>query len=429
MNIMQSAISINRTFENVQHSPTLRMNNQVVQQRRKNQKISHLAFGQSPFPAPQIFQDVLADSVNQNHYLPARGFESLLQSIAHFHQQIFDDKLTSDDVFIGPGSKELIFQLLMMLDGPLLVPTPSWVSYEPQAKILNKPTHRLKTHFEDGYLLTPETLEQACKEIGHKQKILILNTPSNPTGRLYDNARLQAIAEVCRKHQVLVISDEIYALLSFEQFDSIKSHYPEGTFVTSGISKAFSGGGYRLGYCITPTTQVDLKRRWEVLISETYSCVSTPIQLAAHSMYSAFPEVLPYIRKCTLILETICHYTYAFLKRLEINCLKPQGGFYLFPDFNHYKKQLSQKNITTSFELADHLLNHYQVAVLPGSAFYMPDDHLSVRIAPVDFDGRNLIRQSFNNQQLSTPEIFNQHFSSVLRGLKGIETLLKNLKS
>lgn len=422
-------VAINAKIKSIPHSPTLLVNEQVVAQREKGNQVYHFGFGQSPFPVPELLEKSLAECANLNHYMPSQGLPELTQSIADYHQSCFDDDVSKDDVVIGPGSKELIFHLLMLLEGPLLIPAPSWVSYEPQAKILNKTCHRLQTSFVDEYALSPETLEETCQNLGKGQKILLLNTPNNPTGRIYSKDRLEALAQVCKKHQVLVISDEIYALLSFNAFYSMKQFYPEGTLVTSGLSKAFSAGGYRLGYCIIPSRMDELRTAWISLISETYSCVATPIQYAAHSVYSSIPQFFPYIRKCTLLYQTICNVSQKHLENLGLNCLQTQGGFYLFPDFNNLRDPLKEKNITTSIELADHLLKNYQVAMLPGSAFYMPADHLSLRMAPVDFDGSELISQSFDNQQLTESNAIAKLFPNVIAGLDKISEFVSSLNS
>ena len=209
----------------------------------------------------------------------------------------------------------------------------------------------------------------------------------------------------------------------------MKQVYPEGTFVTSGLSKAFSAGGYRLGYCLIPSHMDRLRKTWVGLVSETYSCVTTPVQYAAQSVYSAVPQLFPYIRQCALLYQAICNFSQRYLENLGLNCLSTQGGFYLFPDFNNLREPLKEKNITTNLALADHLLQHYQVAMLPGSAFYMPDDHLSLRMAPVDFDGRELISQSFDNQQLAESNTITKLFPNVVAGLDKISEFVTHVKS
>jgi len=422
-------VAINAKIKSIPHSQKLLVNEQVATQRKMSKQVYHFGFSQSPFPVPELLERSLVECASLNHYMPSQGLSDLTESISDFHRSCFDDSVNQEDVLIGSDSKELIFHLLMILEGPLLIPAPSWGSYEQQAKILNKTCYRLQTNFADEYALSPETLEQTCNDLGEGQKILLLNTPNNPTGRIYSKDRLEALAKVCKKHQVLVISDEIYALLSFSAFYSMKQFYPEGTLVISGLSKAFSADGYRLGYCIIPSQMDELRSAWINLISETYSCVATPIQYAAHSVYSSITQFFPYIRQCTLVYQTICDISQKHLENLELNCLQTQGGFYLFPDFNNFRGSLKEKNITTNTELADHLLKNYQVAMLPGSAFYMSAEHLSLRMAPVDFEGSELISQSFDNQQLTDTSTITELFPNVMAGLDRISEFVSSLSA
>lgn len=381
---------LNKHLLTVKPSATLAINERVKQKRQQLQKVVHWGFGQSPFEVPNSMQQALIKNVDNKQYLPGQGLPELRQAISEHYQAIYQYQYQEQDVFIAPGSKEALFQLLYLLDGPLLLPAPSWVSYEPQAKLLGKEVCWLATDFDDRYLLTLQTLEQWCKQNASvKQSVLLLNSPNNPTGQQYDANTLEALAKICRQNNILVISDEIYAGVSFcdEAYASMAHYYPEGTIVTAGLSKLFSAGGYRLGFAMIPSQMGSLKQAMLVMISETYSCVSSPIQFAALDAYQNYQTHLPYLEKYNQCHQLVASYLHQSLVSLGVLCHPGQGAFYLMPSFKPFQQQLHAQGVKTDFELCEFLLDKYQLAMLPGSDFGMASEALTTRIATVDYDG------------------------------------------
>ena len=385
---------INSQILRLRESATLHINQTALKMRRDGADICHLGFGESPFPVPEVMIDALRKHGFEKSYLPGKGLPELREAAALFFRREFGCDFTEELIVVGPGSKELIFQLLCMLDGPLLIPAPSWVSYGPQAQILSKPVHRVPTEREQGYRLQADQLEGVCRALGKGQKILILNNPSNPTGSVHTLEELGELAAVCRSHDVLVISDEIYSLINFSRRDfvSISRVYPEGVFVTSGMSKAFSAGGWRLGLAFVPEALSSIMKPWNALISETFSCVSSPIQYGSLAAYQEFESLRPGIKRNRDIHATAGGYLHQRFLKMGLNCPKPEGAFYLFPDFENQRSSLEDKGIKSSMELAASLLEDARVAVLPGSAFYMDPEYLSVRVASVDYNGLKVLK-------------------------------------
>lgn len=160
--------------------------------------------------------------------------------------------------------------------------------------------------------ISPSDLRKLALRLHDRQKILILNNPHNPTGLLYDRLELEEIADVCREQSISVISDEIYAQTTydFSKFVSMAKVYPEGTFVTNGLSKSHAAGGYRLGYVIFPQHAVDLKIQFKKILATEYTAVSTPIQHAAISGFEISNEMNEYFEITRDIHKIMGDYTY-----------------------------------------------------------------------------------------------------------------------
>ncbi|MDF1654044.1 MAG: aminotransferase class I/II-fold pyridoxal phosphate-dependent enzyme [Coxiellaceae bacterium] len=402
-------LSLNPYVTKLKPSATLAINQQVELQRLNDQNVHHWGFGQSAFPAPELIVRSLQQHAAKKQYLPGLGLPELRDAVAEYYQQEFNFDVDGSQVVIGPGSKELIYNLLYLIPGELLIPAPSWVSYAPQAELLGKPYRYIPTDAANRYCLTADELEQACQQSAATgTKILILNSPNNPTGAIYSQQNFEQLAEVCRRHNVLVISDEIYAKVEFHhQLNHSMAHsYPEGTFTTSGLSKLFAAGGYRLGICIVPENLTStILTPWATLASETFSCVSAPIQYAAVTAYQNFDQLRDSFADMVAIQKIASETIYRCLVANNINCLSPQGAFYLMPDFKTQKDFLAKHGVENSEQLALWLLQHANIATLPGTAFGLPADQLCLRIAAVDFDGAKAL-ELYHNDRSMDPQTF-----------------------
>ena len=190
------------------------------------------AFGQSPFPVPKIMQDALIKNAGKGAYAAVQGIPELREAIAKYNKHYFAMDVDPKRIYVGPGTKELIFNLLEILHGTVILPTPAWLGYLPQIRLLKKNFHMLPT--QSNQKISPSDLRKLALRLHDRQKILILNNPNNPTGLLYNRLELEEIADVCKEQSIAVISDEIYAQTTydFSKFVSMGKIYPEGTFVT-----------------------------------------------------------------------------------------------------------------------------------------------------------------------------------------------------
>ena len=243
-------MKINKNISELKPSATLLINEKVKALREKGKKITHFGFGQSPFPIHNSIVDELKNHADNNHYLPVNGLNELRHQVSNFLSKHQGIQSASEFIFIGPGSKELLYQSVLIFEGHFIIPKGSWVSYIPQIKSKGGTYSILETTLEDNFKLTADCLETYLSDSEQQQHVLILNSPNNPTGAIYSDAEYENLAKVCRKYKVIVFSDEIYSQINFnDDFSpSISKFYPEGTLVFGGLSKVFSAGGYRLGF-------------------------------------------------------------------------------------------------------------------------------------------------------------------------------------
>lgn len=406
---------IHQYYTSGKASPTLSINEKCKALVSDGKTVYRFGFGQSPFPIPKIVTDALKVNAHQKDYLSVKGLEELRKAVSKYN---YSKGIISsaENILIGPGSKNLIYLLQLVLKGELLLPAPSWVSYAPQAMMIGKPYSWLETKSSNNWMLAPETLENHCLKNPDTQKLLILNYPSNPVGASYIEEELKALATTARKYKVIILSDEIYGELYFENPHlSLASYYPEGTIVSSGLSKWCGAGGWRLGTFTFPKNMHNVLEAVSVAASETYSAVSAPIQFAAIQAYKGHPKIEAFLIQSRHILKSIANRVSKILSAAHIAHPHPQGGFYLLPDFEYYREKLEAKNIKTSDELCDRLLSDTGVALLPGTAFGMPADRLQARLSFVDFDGQKaleLVKPDLDEEAL------NQIAGHMMEGLK-----------
>ena len=368
-------------------SATLAINELSQKLITEGKEVFKFGLGQSPFPVPDIIVKELQKNAHQKDYLNVSGLIGLREEVANYHSNKNQYKYNAESVIIGPGSKELIFQTQLVLNCDLLLPSPSWVSYEPQAQIINKKVHWIKATAETNWHLDPEELDKTCANLNSVNKLLILNSPNNPSGTTHGN--LKELANVAKKHNVIIIADEIYAELDFTgEYKSITHHYPEKTIVSNGLSKWCGAGGWRIGMLVFPDELSYIRDSVRTVASETFTAVSAPIQYAAIKAYSE--DHSEYLENSRLILKMIGDYIYKELSSVGVICQKPQGGFYMICDFSNVVNKTDE--INNDKTLCQKILNDIGFAMLPGSDFGMEEDKLLSRIAFVDFDGSKALK-------------------------------------
>ena len=420
---------INKNIASLKQSSTLLINEKVKALRTKGDQISHFGFGQSPFPIHHSIINALQEHAHNNHYLPVAGLEALREQIAFFLGSFQNIKTQKESIFIGPGSKELLYQSILIFEGTFLIPKGSWVSYIPQIAAKGGKYHLIATDLKNDFKITAANLDVFFKnKVPKKQYILILNSPNNPTGAVYSAEEYKALAIACRKYNLIVFSDEIYSQINFSaQFSaSISTFYPEKTIVFGGLSKVFSAGGYRLGFMRLPGDFEVYEDVYKALFSETFSCVSSPVQFAAQKAYEFEQDLQNQVRDLSFILKRVSEYIYKEFTDISIECTKSQGAFYMVIGFNNFKSQISKRGIHTSIDLATHVLEKYKVAMLPGVDFGFEKEELFFRIAFVDFDGEKVMKMYQKSQEVSL-DFLKQYTPNIMEGVEKIKTFIADL--
>ena len=369
--------------KNLKPSSTLAINETSRKLEEQGKKIFKFGFGQSPFKVPQDIVEELKNNAQQNKYLPMQGLSELRDAVAKHNSSKKDYSYKSENVIIGPGSKELMFLLHVIFDGEIILPAPSWVSYAPQAILGRNKVQILQTKRENNWFPSGKEIEEIILRDKNKNYLLFINSPNNPSGQVCKN--LEEIADVAKKYNLIILSDEIYSDLSFEDnYKSISSFCPEKTIVSTGLSKWCGAGGWRLGYFIIPDSLKEIKNMINVLASETFSAVSAPIQYAAIKAYEN--DHSDYINKSRNILKAVGNYVYENLRSNKVLINSPQGGFYLMPEFLN-------KKFNSSSEMCDNILKDTGVALLPGSDFGFEKSRMLARLSFTDFDGQKFMDQ------------------------------------
>ena len=376
--------------KNLEPSSTLKINEISRELEEKGQNVFKFGFGQSPFQVPKDVISELQNNAHRNKYLPMQGLKELREAVAKYTTNKKGYNYKSENVVIGPGSKELMFLLHMSFEGEIILPSPSWVSYKPQSLIADNKYHWISTTSDNNWYPTAEILEELVSKDKNKNYLLILNSPNNPSGQVCKN--FKEISEIIEKYKIIVLSDEIYSDLSFEkENDSIFNYCPSDTIISSGLSKWCGAGGWRLGYFIIPNELKNLRESLKVLASETFSSVSAPIQYAAIAAYEN--DHTDYLNISRNILKAIGEYVYENLKSNKVLINKPQGGFYLMPEFLN-------KKFNSSAEMCDDILNKTGVALLPGSDFGFDQNRMLARLSFTDFDGKKFMEEIEDNTKI-----------------------------
>ncbi len=384
-------------FRVIEKSQTLLVNEQSRLREREGQEVFKLGFGQSPFLPPLHVREALALAVDRKDYAPVKGLAELCDAVATFHGQVDARPVVEGQVLIGPGSKILLYNTLLAFEqADVFIPAPAWVSYAPQARLIGHRVHLLPTSWEQRWRVEPDVLESALRRSDAVAKVLILNYPGNPEGLTYRADELNELAQVARKYGVWILSDEIYGLLHHEgQHVSVAHVYPEKTLVTTGLSKWCGAGGWRLGVQILPEqTPPALKEALLGIASETYSCAPTPVQVAACTAYQLDARIQTYLARQRRVLRCLGQEIQRQLKVSGMRVHAPQGGFYVLVDASPLRSALLEKGLNNDQQMCAALVEETGVALLPGSAFGLPEEAYTARLAYVDFDGEPLLERA-----------------------------------
>ena len=421
------------TFVSVTEPPavsaTLAAGEALDARRKRGERVLPMAFGEAGVPAAPILRYALAAASHQNGYGPVAGTEALREAAAGYWTRR-GLPTSPGDVVCGPGSKALLYGLLLSLgsssgsgsgsrsgsgsgSGPdsvdVAIPQPSWVSYAAQASLTGvRPVHVPVPAGVGGVpaaggVPDPELLSaaaDAARSEGRRIGAVIVTLPDNPTGTLAGPEIVRALCEVARRHDMLIISDEIYRDLAFAGPGAVTSPAslaPERTVVTSGLSKNLALGGWRLGVARLPGSSSALASLRAALLatgSEIWSAPAAPVQQAAALAFEELPDITERMKVSRRLHGRIAREVACRFAAAGALVAPPAGAFYLYPDFGPHRELLAGRyGVRTSGDLAALLLDRYGIGVLPGSAFGDDEEALRMRVATSRLYGDTPSRQ------------------------------------
>lgn len=368
-------------------SATLAANEALDRRRRQGLPVIPMAFGEAGLPVHESMRAALSAGGNHNAYGPVAGSEELRTAAAGYWER---RGLSTDPelVVAGPGSKPLLYALMLALGGDMAMASPSWVSYAAQNRLAGQNPLFVPTPPAQGGIPEPDMLAAAvteARQYGRKITAVIITLPDNPTGTLPEPETVRRLADVARELDLVIISDEIYRDLvhdAGEEVVSPASYAPERTIVSTGVSKNLALGGWRLGVMRFPESDLGWRLRSGILgiASEIWSSPAAPVQRAAAFALNEPTEITDYIARGCRLHGTVARAATDRFVAAGALVVPPQAAFYLYPDFEAWREKLSLKHgVTTGSELCQFLLDSYGLGLLPASAFGEDDSALRTR--------------------------------------------------
>ena len=364
-------------------SPTLRISARALAMRAQGIDVVDFSAGEPDFPTPEVVKRACKAAIDANFtkYVANDGIPDLKLAICEKLEHENGVRFSPDEVIVSAGAKNSLFNIAQSLYEPgddVLIPAPYWVSYPDQVKLCGANPVFVPTREEDGFRLSARELAAA---ITPNTKALILNYPCNPTGAAYTREELEAIAEVCVREQIWVVSDEIYEKLSYDgrRFTSIASlneKIKKLTIVVNGFSKAFAMTGWRLGYAAGPREIIAACSKVQ---SHNTSNATSFVQKAA---VVALKECAMEIERMRQEFERRRNFVVYLLRALpNVSCASPAGAFYVMPNVSRYlDREFQGAPIRNTYGLSYYLLKEAHVAAVPGEAFGT-DAHIRISFA------------------------------------------------
>ncbi len=361
----------------VQPSLTLAIDARAKAMQAAGEDLVGFGAGEPDFNTPQPIVDAAKAALDagMTKYTPVGGTLQLRSAIAAWYQTRYAVTCDADNVIVSCGGKHVLYNIAMALLEPgdkVLIPSPFWLTYPPQVHLAGATPIFIPCHESDHFLLTPQALEAAIAE--HQPRMLILNSPSNPTGQAYDRDALLAICDVLRAHPNLILLwDSIYEQLVYDGFihvepTALAPDLRERIVVASGFSKAYAMTGWRLGYAIAPPTLV------KGMLKLQGHCTSNATTFAQAGALAALTLPSHYTDEMLATFALRRSRMLALIQEIDhVTCLAPKGAFYAFVNVSAYCQANSDHQlITDDLSLATYLLEEGKVAVVPGSAFGAP---------------------------------------------------------
>ena len=365
---------ISERIQSLSASATLAMSQKSNELKAQGVDVINLSVGQPGFNTPEHVKDAAKKAIDDNFtfYTPVAGYMSLRQAIAEKMERENGLKFAPEQIVVSGGAKQSLCNVILSTINPgdeVVIPTPAWVSYVEMVKLAEGVTMTVPTTVDDNFKVSPERLEAAITD---KTRMVLLCSPSNPTGSVYSRDELRALAEVLARHpQVLILSDEIYEHINFTGTFASISEFEEvrdRTIIVNGVSKAYAMTGWRIGIIAAPLWVAKATTKLQGQYTSNPSSIA---QKAAEAAYTGSQQCVEDMRVAFERRRNLICSLLAEIPGLKIN--HPEGAFYIFPEVSAYfGKKYGDKTINDANDLAMYLLETGHVATVGGDAFCAP---------------------------------------------------------
>lgn len=366
---------LSHRVQKLAESETLAMARLGNELKEKGINVINMGLGEPDFATPDFVKTAAKEAIDKNfsYYTPVPGYKDLQEAIATKFKRDNNLNYKPAQIVTSTGAKQSIINIVMATVNPgdeVLLPAPYWVSYSEMIQLNEGIVVALPTDYQSDFKITPEQLEKA---ITKKTKMFLFSNPSNPTGSMYTEKELRALGEVFKRHpQILIVSDEIYEYITFEEKMFSIGSIPEiadRVVTVNGVSKGFSMTGWRLGYIGAPD---EVAKACVKIQGQFTSGPSSISQRAALAAVKADPSVIKPMRDAFLKRRNLIVKLMSDVPHVKMN--NPGGAFYLFPDISYYfGKRHGDVVIKDAKDLCMYLLNVGHVAMTPGGAFGAPN--------------------------------------------------------
>ncbi|MBT2899357.1 pyridoxal phosphate-dependent aminotransferase [Streptomyces sp. McG3] len=376
-------------------SATLAADEALARRRRAGERVLSMASGEIGLPVLHVLRDRLAAAADENAYGSVAGSPALRTAVAGYWQRRglgVDPGL----VVAGPGSKSLLFALLLAIGGDVIVPVPSWVSYAAQARLAGARPIPVPILPGQGGVPDPDRLREAvadARAAGQHPRAVVVTVPDNPTGTVASAATVRRLAEAARELDLVVVSDEIYGDLVYDGSEPAVSpalHAPERTVVTTGLTKNLALGGWRTGVARLPDSELGraVHTRLVAVASQIWSSPPAPVQTAAAYAFGEPPEVVGRVAASRRLHGTVVRAVAARFTAVGAELAPVAATCYLYPDFEPLREHLAEAHgVHGGDGLAALLSERYGVGVLPATAFGEAGRPLRIRASTSHFYG------------------------------------------
>jgi aspartate aminotransferase len=356
----------------VKPSPTLQMNAKAQEMKAEGIDVISFGVGEPDFDTPDNIKEAAIKALKEGKtkYTPVGGIPELKDAIVEKLERDNGLKYKREEIIVSCGAKHTLYNIAQALLDPgdeVIIPAPYWVSYPAQVLLNDGVPVFVETSEKDDFRLNPDMLEE---KITDKTKAIIINSPSNPTGQIYDKGSLEAIADIALKHNLYIISDEIYEKLIYDNnthisIASLSEDIKSKTIVVNGLSKSHAMTGWRIGYAAGPSEIISAMTKIQS------QSTSNPTSIAQWAAIEALKGPQDALEEMLREFDRRRRFLVEELNRLKgFRCTMPKGAFYVFANVSGLKGTTSgSRRINSSSDLAMYLLEEAHVALVPGEAF------------------------------------------------------------